>query len=534
MPRLTSRHSLSAAALLMAASIFLSRLMGLARDKVISWQFGAGADTDVYVGAVGVPDFINYLLAGGYISMTLIPLLTARFRENEDDGWNFFSAALTWNTALACALCVLGWVFAPELARLTAPGFSAGQLTRLAFYLRIVLPGQIFFLAGACLTALLYIRTMFAVPALTPLIYNGCIIVGGLVWPYLAGQEAAGGMTGYAAGVTVGAACGAFAMPLYAAWTGGLRLRLRFGHPLLRRYILLALPLMLGQSIVVLDEQLIRVFGSLAGEGTLSLLTYARRIMLVPVGVVAQAAGVAAFPFLASLAANDERTAFHATLGDALKRGLFAVLPLTAWMIAAAQPILGLIFEGGRFDVEDTAHGAPLLQLFLCGVPFWLVQQVIGRAFYAWQDTLTPAVIGTLVTLAVLPIYPCLARTWHGPGVAGLSAASIILYALILCLWWRRRFGPDAFAGLVRPALVCAGLAAAAGLAARLAMVFTAGRPLPDLLHGLPETPAGLIVHLFGLGVSALVFGLVYLASARLFLPDALRLHGSQPDSTAA
>ena len=86
MPRLTASHSLRAAALLMAASIFLSRIMGLLRDKVISWQFGAGADTDIYFAAFVVPDFINYLLAGGYISMTLIPLLTARFKEDEDDG----------------------------------------------------------------------------------------------------------------------------------------------------------------------------------------------------------------------------------------------------------------------------------------------------------------------------------------------------------------------------------------------------------------------------------------------------------------
>lgn len=536
MSRLTARHSMSAAALLMAASVFASRLMGLVRDKVVSWQFGAGADTDVYFAAFVVPDFINYLLAGGYVSMTLIPLLSSRFAEDEDDGWNFFSAVLCWNTLAICALSVLGFLFAPELARLTAPGFSPEQLSRLSFYLRIILPGQIFFLTGACLTALLYIRKSFTVPALTPLIYNGCIILGGLIWPYVAAGAEKGGMTGYAAGVTAGAAAGAFALPLYAVWKTRLILRPRLRHPLLRRYIWLALPLMLGQSIVVLDEQLVRVFGSLAGEGALSLLNYARRIMLVPVGVVAQAAGVASFPFLAGLAARGEHAAFQASLHAAVRKGLFVILPLTAWMIAAAHPILGIIFEGGRFNAADTAQSTPLLRLLLLGVPFWLIHQVIGRAFYARQDTITPAVIGSLVTLAVLPVYPFAAEA-GGMGVAGLSAASMALYALVLAARWRWRSGPEALANLARPAGLCAALSLAAGLATAYVVTWAARSVGPAAAAALvafgilPGWSVGMIVHALNLGASVLVFAAVYAALARCMLPEALRLRGGGSES---
>ena len=79
--RLTATHKMGIAALIMAGSVFLSRLMGLVRDKVVSWQFGAGAESDVYFAAFVVPDFLNYLLAGGYISITLIPLLSKRSRR---------------------------------------------------------------------------------------------------------------------------------------------------------------------------------------------------------------------------------------------------------------------------------------------------------------------------------------------------------------------------------------------------------------------------------------------------------------------
>ena len=166
------------AALIMAGSVFLSRLMGLVRDKVVSWQFGAGAESDVYFAAFVVPDFLNYLLAGGYISITLIPLLSKRFEEDEADGWRFFSAVFWWAALGIAALTAVAWIFAPELARIVGPGFSPEKQARLAHFLRIILPAQVFFLPGACVSALLYIRKQFLAPALTPLIYNGCIIAG--------------------------------------------------------------------------------------------------------------------------------------------------------------------------------------------------------------------------------------------------------------------------------------------------------------------------------------------------------------------
>ena len=181
MPLLTSRQKMGAAALIMAFSVLLSRLMGLLRDKVISWQFGAGGETDIYFSAFVVPDFLNYLLAGGYISITLIPLLAGCFERDEEDGWRFFGTVFCWAALAITVLTLLAWLAAPWLSGLVAPGFDSWQRERLTTFLRIVLPAQVFFLPGACLSAVLYIRRQFAVPALTPLVYNGCILLGGVV-----------------------------------------------------------------------------------------------------------------------------------------------------------------------------------------------------------------------------------------------------------------------------------------------------------------------------------------------------------------
>ena len=183
-------QTMGVAALILAASTLLSRFMGLIRDKVISWQFGAGGEADMYFAAFVVPDIINYLLAGGFMSITLIPLLSRRFGEDEADAWRFYSCVVTWIVVCALVLTGLGALFAPQLAHLAAPGLAEAKYERLALFMRIVLPAQVFFLVGSCLMALLYLRRQFVVPALTPLVYNGCIILAGVCSPWPASSPA--------------------------------------------------------------------------------------------------------------------------------------------------------------------------------------------------------------------------------------------------------------------------------------------------------------------------------------------------------
>ncbi|HEU6437095.1 MAG TPA: murein biosynthesis integral membrane protein MurJ [Nitratidesulfovibrio sp.] len=509
----TRTHQMGAAALIMAASVFASRFMGLLRDKVVSYLFGATAEADIYFAAFVVPDFINYLLAGGYFSITLIPLLSERFERDPEDGWRFFAAAFWWITIAICLFTGVAWWFAPELARVAAPGFDAPSSARLVRFLRIILPAQAFFLPGACVTALLYMRRQFAVPAMGPLVYNGCIIGGGVLsWAL----DPTRGMEGFCWGVLAGAALGSFALPvLAAARGGGVRLRPVLRHPGVRRFALLALPLMIGQSVVVLDEQFVRIFGSMTGEGAVSLLNYARRIMLVPVGVVAQAAGVASYPFLAALAAKGETDAFDATLSTALRNALTVIIPLSAWMLLAAEPTMRLIFQGGGFAAAETLASAPLLRVMLCGVAFWAVQQVVGRAFYAHQDTVTPAVVGTLATLAALPLYVLAGHAGaHGTlGVAAAGTAAVAVYTVALALVWRKRHGKAGLSGTIGCGAKSAALCAAAALPAWPVLAYA------PLLA--PASPAGQLWGAFlALAASGPVFALAYLLLARRFAPD--------------
>ena len=501
------RHHMGWAALITGASILLSRLMGLVRDKVISYLFGAGTESDLYFAAFVIPDFLNHMLAGAYFSITLIPLLSSRFEKDPEDGWRFFSAVFTWVVICSAALTAIAMLIAPALARFAAPGLDPAASARLVFFIRIILPAQMFFLAGACLLALLYLRKQFLIPALCPIVYNGLIIIGGLMLRHR-------GMEGFCWGVLGGAFLGSFLLPYLAALKGdGLKLTLQFLHPGVLRFAALALPLIIGQSIVVWDEQLVRIFGSLCGAGAVSWLNYARRIMMVPVGAVAQAAGVASFPFLAELVARADTRRFSQTLNQALRHILTLLIPLTLWLIVAARPAITLVFQQGQFSAgKDTAPTALLLAIFVSAASGWGVQQILGRAFYARQDMMSPVVLGTLATVLSLPLFFAGAKWLGPPGVAGASALAVLFYTTILGMRWRSRFGGDAFSGLGAHGLRILLISIACALPAALI-----NRSYAACVHEDPILASAAVLAAHGV-----VCGSLFVALCARFAPDAI------------
>jgi putative peptidoglycan lipid II flippase len=258
---------------------------------------------------------------------------------------------------------------------------------------------------------------------------------------------------------------------------------------------------------------LLRVFGSLVGTGAISWLSYARRLMMVPVGVVAQAAGVASYPFLAELVAKGETRRLQETLNRALRNLLTLLVPLSVWMVIVAEPVVRLIFQQGRFGPADTQQTALLLQVLLTVVFCWGVHQLVSRAFYACQDTVSPALIGTLATVVCLPLFWLLGRSLGAAGVALASALAVALYTAALCWWWARRCGADVFAGLAGAGARVAAVALAAALPA-VATVYLEHR----LFTGNPYLGAAAAIV-----VSAGAFGVPFVWLASRFAPALVR-----------
>lgn len=431
---LTRRIAQSAG--IVMASVLASRLLGFLRDWMVAHQIGSNRITDTYYAAFTLPDFLNYLVAGGSLSLTFIPVFAQYAAENrEEEGWHVFSTVLTVMGAVLAALIVLGEVFAPQLLELIAPGFNPAEKAHAIFLTRLMLPAQICFYLGSLLSAVQYAKTRFLIPSLAPVVYNTGIILGGLL---LASRI---GISGFAVGVLAGALAGNFLLQIYGAQQVGARFHpnLDLRHPGFRLFIKLTIPIMLALSLVFTDDWIIRWFGSYLQAASITWLTYAKTLMRVPLGVVGQAVGVASFPFLAQLHSEKKLDELNRALNSTLKGLILLLVPLSALTMAESHPLVYLVFSHTRLRGPDLEATAATLGFFSIGMFAWGAQNILARGFYAAQDTLTPAILGTAITFLNLPVYWLLVHRMAHLGLALASSLGIVVYMLALFVLLDRR-----------------------------------------------------------------------------------------------
>jgi putative peptidoglycan lipid II flippase len=482
------------AALIVSAGILLSRVLGLVRNIALAALLGNTAPGDAFQAAFVIPDVLFYLMAGGYLTVTFIPILTRHLvADNAKEGHRAFAAVFRPVAIAMVVLTALAMIFAGSLTDLVYPRFDAqqaGEVTRLT---RIVLPAQIFFVLGSLWMAVQYAHQRFAIPALAPVVYNLGIITGGLI-TWATGDPSA---DGFAWGALGGALAGNFALQWYGArrtglrWMRGVPLR----HPAVREYLTLALPLMLGQSIAVLDEQFVRLFGQLTEEGGIAALTYARRLNMLPVGVIAQAAGVAAYPFLARLFEEGKHREMAATVTRTVRSTIFISAPVVAAIVAVSQPAVRVVYERGEFGPEDTILTATALLFYGLSVPLWGAHQIYARAFYARRSMWTPVLIGTAGTVAAIGVYWWL-RAYEEAGFALASTITMAIYTMALAGAWHIRVSRDGIPEILGSLLRSAAGAAVAAPLAWLAVSVISGGELPGFWGSLGLVAIGLMVVL--------------------------------------
>src|SRR5271170_1684156 len=432
--RPSHRHTAFTATLLLMLSAFLSRIIGLVRVKYIAYLFGAGAQTDAFNSAFQLPDMIAYFLVGGAASVTFVTILS-RYRDSgrDEEGARAMSAILTSMLLVLGGAILLAELFAPFYVRWWFKGFSPEQAALCTAMTRVLLPGQLLFFAGGVFGSVLLVRKQFALQAVTPLIYNVGIILGGVFLAKLVGIRS------LAWGALAGVFIGPFLMNAIGAHRVGVRYRpiLDWSNPGLREWARLSIPLMLGVSLVSFDSWIMNYFAS-GDRGAITLLAYAKSLFTAPVGL-GQAAGAATLPFLASLFGRNDSAAFSRSVNSSVSRIVSFSILLTAWMIGVAFPAVDLIFRGGQFNRNSAQEMAVYFAIFSISLCFWSAQTLYARAFYAAGNTLAPMVAGTIVVLVSLPIYSLLYRAQGAAGLAIASDIGIGIQTLTLAIMLERR-----------------------------------------------------------------------------------------------
>ncbi len=428
--RPSHQHTAFSATLLLMGTVMLSRVIGYVREAYIAYAFGAGPQTDAYVAAFTLPDWLNYIVAGGAASITFISIYTRFLAEKRDaEAQKTFSIVITVMTAVLIVGTIVTEIFTPQFVRWMFRGFSPAQLELCVHLTRILLPAQIFFYVGGVVSAVLLSHRLFLFPAFGPLLYNICIIVGGVV----------GGHRFGIASLAYGALAGSLVGPFLASVIGAARIGTGYRpsfditNPAFREWVRLSVPLMLGVSLVTADDWILRHYAA-SGIGDIARLNYAKRLFAVPIAVLGQATGQASLPFFARLFNERRLKDFADTVNDSVYRVSAASFLATGWMMAAALPLIDLVYRRGRFLFSDTQTTAVYFFWFSLSLALWSAQGLYARAFYAAGDTFTPMAAVTIITAASLPIYSIL---FHSFGVVGLAFASDIGIGLnLLALAW--------------------------------------------------------------------------------------------------
>jgi putative peptidoglycan lipid II flippase len=407
----------------------LGRLIGFFREWTIAHKVGSNAITDAYYAAFTLPDFVSYMVAGGVLGVIFIPVFTKYVvDDHEDEGWYVFSTVITFMVISLIGLIVLGEVLAPHLVLLIAPGFDPPGRARVIHLTRILLPAQFFLCLGGVLAAVQNAKAKFVTPALAPIVYNVVLISFG--WLFVSRF----GITSFAIGLVGGVFFGFFLLQLIGVWQMGAKFtpNLNLRHPGVRLFFKLALPVMLALSVDITDMWVIRWFGSYLLPPSITWLTYAKYLTIIPVAVIGQAVGTTYYPYLAQLHVEGKYEELDQTISAGLKILILLLIPISALAIILSKPLVYLVFAHTRLSQHDFQSIAAAFTLFAVGIFARGALNLISRGFNAAHDTLTPALIGTLLMFLSLPVYWLCERRWQYLGLAASSSVvAVVLVSLL-------------------------------------------------------------------------------------------------------
>jgi len=440
------------AATLIALGNIASRVLGLARETVIAYLFGASGYVSAFEVASRVPRMLFDLLIDGLVSSALVPVFSELAERDRAELWRVASIMLSLTTVVMSAALLVMELFATPIAWLMSGGFSPGLLERTAHLIRLTSPAVVFLSLSGITTGLLYALKRFTLPAFTVTMFNASLVVVALILTGWLGV----GVESLAIGMLVGSAA-QVALQLPGLRGARLRFSLDWRHPGLRRILKLYAPVVLGLIISQIGIVIDRNLASRTGEQSIAWMRYATTLVQFPLGLVSAAIAMAILPTLSRLAVadgNDDAGAALEAFMDTLARGLrmvtVLILPAVIGLFVLAEPVVALVFQHGDFTAFDTSQTALALRLYLIGTTFAAVDLPLVFAFYARQNTLTPALVG-VVGVGIYLVAALLPGAWRPLRMTDLVLANSVqltAHALMM-LWLAHRLGSLRRRGLV-------------------------------------------------------------------------------------
>jgi putative peptidoglycan lipid II flippase len=492
-------NSIAVAAVLVAASSLVSRLLGILRDRILAGQFGASAQLDIYYAAFRIPDLLFNLVVLGALSAGFIPIFSGLIKDFKDpkntaensEAWSLANNIINILSFFLLGLSLIGIIFAPFLVRLITPGFTAEAQLATANLTRIMFLSPLFLGISGVLGGILQSFRRFLIYSLAPILYNLGIIIGVVFF------SKEWGLNGLAYGVVLGAFLHmAIQIPAVKILGYKYSWKINWRDVATLRIGRLMIPRTMSLAITQIDLLVTTVIASGLAAGSLSIFNLANNLQSFPVGIFGVSFAIAAFPALSQHAFDLKK--LEASFSSTLRQILFFVIPATVFLITLRAQIIRVILGTGAFNWQDTILSMNTLAFFAISLFAQASIPLLVRVFYARHNSKTPFYLGIFTVAADVVLCLVLSKKMGVSGLALAYSISSILNFILLWGWLHFKVGDLGIARILTSALKFSASAVGAGIVIQLMKIVV--WPFIDM-----TTFLGVFVQL---GVSA-VFGVL-------------------------
>jgi putative peptidoglycan lipid II flippase len=422
-------------------AVMCSRVLGLVREQVFAYLFGGARLLDEFYAAFRIPNLLRDLFAEGALSTAFVTTFSKTIAQGGDAAaWRLANKVATLTAVVLSALTVAGIVFSPQLVATFVPGFAPEKAAMTATLTRVMFPFILMVSLAALVMGVLNARGIFGMPAMASSFFNiGSIIGGVLLGIWLDPHFGPRALVGLAVGTLVGGTL-QLAVQLPSLRRLGYRFHpdFQWRDPGIRAILALMGPSVIAASTTQVNVLVNSIFASQLGDGPVTWLQIAFRLMQLPLGIFGVAIGTVSLPLLSRLVVSGNQTAFRSELARGMRLAFLLTLPATAGLMILAEPIISVLYQHGRFTADQAAQSGAALRFYAIGLAGYAGLKVLVNAFYALDQRHTPMLV-SFMAVALNLLFNWIFTLHLGWGHRGLAFSTgcvatcnfLVLYALM-------------------------------------------------------------------------------------------------------
>lgn len=390
----SKQGSIKGAAVILTLAVFLSRILGLIRDRLLAGYFGASTDLDIYFAAFRIPDLVfNILFAGGVV-VSLLPIFSEYYQKNKEDAWRVINTLLNYFIIIFLISSVLFFAFTPQIMSSVVSTFTPEAKEATVNLSRLIYISVLFFGVSSIFSTVLNYFNRFVAYSVAPILYNLGIILGVVL------LSPTWGIYGVGIGVIVGAFLH-LAIQIYPAIACGYvyKPQIISNHPGVKKLLTLMGPRAIAASASQINFIIATGIAASVGVGAISVFYLSNGLRYLPIGIIGISFATAAFPTFSKYWEEGKKQEFYASFKSVFMQTLYISLPIGFMFFVLREPIVSLILKTGQFGSSSAQITAACLGMYFISTSAQCLVPLVLRGYFSLKDSKTPAIIAIFFVL---------------------------------------------------------------------------------------------------------------------------------------